>query len=142
MIGIRDLNDLLGSILADYSSLRTLSGKASINSDYFPFVEFDMNRAHLIDDRFVTWKNLKFMLQNTPRVDYDLLLSFAGLDSAAQKETRDALARDKDANEYLLESFCMHSPDERLSLVNKGLSISPRNNGLLKMRRMLTGNRE
>ena len=76
------------------------------------------------------------------RVDYDLLLSFAGLDSAAQKETRDALARDKDANEYLLESFCMHSPDERLSLVNKGLSISPRNNGLLKMRRMLTGNRE
>jgi spermidine synthase len=141
LIGISDLNDLLGSILADSSSLRTLSGNAAINSDYFPFVEFDMNRAHLIDDRFITWKNLETMLRKTKRVDYSRLLSFAGLDSAARAETRGELARDEDANEYLLESFCMHSPDERLGLVNKGLTIAPRNKGLLRMRQMLTGNR-
>jgi spermidine synthase len=141
LIGIRDLDDLLGSILTDSSSLRAFSGKATINSDYFPFVEFDMNRTHLIDDRFITWKNLEIVLRKTKRVDYNRLLSFAGLDGAAEAETRGELARDEDANEYLLESFCMHSPEERLSLVKKGLAIAPRNQGLLRMQQMLTGNR-
>jgi spermidine synthase len=141
LIGIHDLNDLLGSILADASSLGTLSGKAAINSDYFPFVEFDMNRAHLIDDRMITWKNLEIMLRKTKRVDYNRLLSFAGLDSAAKAETRGVLARDENANEYLLESFCMHSAEDRLSLVKKGLTIAPQNKALLKMRELLTGNR-
>jgi hypothetical protein len=141
LIGISDLNDLLGSILADYSSLDTLSGNAAINSDYFPFVEFDMNRAHLIDDKYITWKNLETILRKTRRVDYNRLLSFTGLDSAAQEETRGKLAMNEDANDYLLESFCRHSAEERLSLVNKGLTIAPQNQGLLRMRQMLTGNR-
>ena len=100
-----------------------------------------MNRAHLIDDKFITWKNLEIILRNTRRVDYNRLFSFDGLDSAARDETRGELARDENANEYLLESFCMHSPEERLSLVNKGLTITPRNQGLLRMQQMLTGNR-
>jgi spermidine synthase len=139
LIGIDNLDDLLGSIVADTSSLGTFSGKAAMNSDYFPFVEFDMNRSRLIDDRFITWKNLGFILHNTSRVNYSHLLSFAGLDSATRTGTIDRLARYEDANEYLLESFCMHSADERLSLVNKGLSIAPENQGLKRMRRLLTG---
>jgi spermidine synthase len=139
LIGIRDLNDLLGSILADYSSLRALSGKAPINSDYFPFVEFDINRARLIDDRFITWKNLAFMLRNTQRVDYSRLFSFAGIDGAERTGVLDTLARNRDADEYLLESFCIHSPGERFQIINKGLKIYPDNRGLQRMKRQMTG---
>lgn len=141
LIGIHALSDLLGSILTDATSLGTFSGNATVNSDYVPFVEFDMNRTHLIDDRFITWENLEVMLRNTKRVDYNRLLSFTGLDSTKIVDIRTRLIRNEEANEYLLESFCMHTPEERLSLVTKGLTIAPENQGLLRMRQMLTGNR-
>jgi spermidine synthase len=139
LIGIRDLNDLLGSILADYSSLCTLSGKAPVNSDYFPFVEFDMNRARLIDDRFITWKNLEIMLRNTQRVDYNRLFSFAGIDGLERTGVLGTLAKNQDAVEYLLESFCIHSPEEKFQIIDKGLRIFPDNRDLQRRKRQMTG---
>jgi hypothetical protein len=103
LIGIRNLNDVLGSILADNSSLDRFTENSIVNSDYFPFVEFDMNRSQLIDNPSITWQNLKMMLQNTQRVDYKKLLSFEGLDSTACNTILNELNINKDANDYLLE---------------------------------------
>jgi spermidine synthase len=141
-IGVHDINDLLGSILADYSSLRAVAGSAPVNSDYFPFVEFDMNRAHLIDDQAIIWKCLGTIVRNTRRVDYTRLFSFAGLDEPERSGTLGALGKDQEGIEYLLESFCIHTPGERLQLIDKGLTIAPANRDLLRMRRMLTGERQ
>ncbi len=139
LIGIHDINDLLGCILADYSSLSAVVENAAVNSDYFPFVEFDMNRSRLIDDQLITWKNLGFVLRNTRRADYDRLLSIDGFNDTARAGILSALANEQEANEYLLESFCIHSLAERISLVNKGLKIAPQNQDLLRMKQLLTG---
>lgn len=139
LIGIRNLNDVLGSILADNSSLDRFTENSIVNSDYFPFVEFDMNRSQLIDNPSITWQNLKMMLQNTQRVDYKKLLSFEGLDSTTCNTILNELNLNKDANDYLLESFCVRFPEERISLIKKGLTIAPENQGLLRMTQLLKG---
>jgi spermidine synthase len=141
LIGIGNLDDLLGSLLADNSSLNEFAGKAATNSDYFPFVEFDMNRTHLIDDPNITWENLQMMMRNTQRVDYSKLLSFDTLDTTARSNILGKLANNKEANDYLLESFCEHSLNERISLVKKGLQIAPQHPGLLNTLELFTGNR-
>ena len=136
-VGIQDFNDLLGCIVADYSSLGPFVEAAAVNSDYFPFVEFDMNRARLFGDKMITWKNLGFILHNTQRVDYRRLVTFSGPYEALCAEVLDSLAVIREADEYLLESFCMHSLEERRSLVDKGLKIIPENPDLLKMKEQL-----
>jgi spermidine synthase len=139
LIGIQDVNDLLGCIVADYSSLRTSTDSAAMNSDYFPFVEFDMNRVHLIGDKLITWKNLEVIIRNTQRVDYNRLFSFAGLDQTENTSVLGKLTKDQDANEYLLESFCIHTPYEKFQIINKGLTIAPENLDLLRMRKQMIG---
>jgi spermidine synthase len=139
LIGIYDFNDLLGCIVADYSSLQTTADSAAMNSDYFPFVEFDMNRAHLIGDKLITWKNLGFIVRNTERIDYNRLFSFKGLSDSERTKVFEVLSKNQNANEYLLESFCIHTSDERIQLVNKGLTIDPENQELLKMRKQMVG---
>ena len=141
LIGICDINDLLGCIVADYSSLSGFVKGAVINSDYFPCVEFDINRPHLLGDKSITWKSLGIVLRNTRRVDYARLFSFGGVEEAKRAGILGTLTRKQDANEYLLESFCMHSWEERISLVDKGLKIAPENQDLLRMRQLLTDGR-
>lgn len=139
LIGIHDVNDLLGCIVADYSSLRTAADSAAMNSDYFPFVEFDMNRVHLIGDQLITWKNLGFIVKNTERVDYNRLFSFSGITDSERTKVFETLTKNQNVNEYLLESFCIHTSDERIQLVNKGLTIDPENQELLRMRKQMVG---
>ena len=141
LIGIHDLNDLIGCIVTDYSSLRAIADGAAVNSDYFPFVEFDINRARLQGDQLITWKNLGIILRNTHRVDYTRLFSFAGLGDAERAGVLGTLTRNQDADEYLLESFCIHTLDERVQIVNKGLTIAPQNQDLLKMKHLLGADR-
>jgi len=46
------------------------------------------------------------------------------------------------ADEYLLESFCLHTFEERLSLVKGGLKIVPDHKNLLKVKRILLTGKE
>jgi spermidine synthase len=139
LIGIKGVDELLGCIVADYSSLRTTADSAATNSDYFPFVEFDMNRVQLIGDKLITWKNLGFIVRNTERVDYNRLFSFSGLSDSERTTVLNTLTKNQNVNEYLLESFCIHSSDERIQLVNKGLTIDPENQELLNIRKQMVG---
>ena len=137
-VGVENLNDLLGCIMADDASLKDASESVPINSDYFPFVEFDMNRTRQIGDPNITWENLEFVLRKTHRPDFVRLLSFAAMDTAARDGALGELVKNQEADEYLLESFCNYSRLKRLSLVEKGLKISQGNKDLLRMKKILT----
>jgi spermidine synthase len=139
LVGIHDLNDLMGCIVADHSSLRALSRDAAVNSDLFPFVEFDINRPHLLGDKLITWKTLGFVLKNTRRVDYTRVFSFGKLEEAERAVVLKALAENQDANEYLLESFGIHTPDESMQIIDKGLRLFPENRDLLRFKKQMTG---
>jgi len=138
LVGIHDFNDLLGCIVTDSSSLRSATKAAAVNSDYFPCVEFDINRARLIGDNSITWRNLGTIVRNTARVDFNRLFSFTGVDEAQREKILSALGKNQEAIEYLLESFCIHTPAERLHLVGEGLKIAPENQDLLEMKKRLT----
>ena len=141
LIGVQDFNDLVGYILTDYASLRGVTAHTAVNSDYFPLVEFDINRTRVIGDQSITWKNLGTIVRNTRRVDYGRLFSFAGLNETERDAILGRLDKDLEANEYLLESFCLHTREERLQLIDGGLRIEPENQVLLKMKEMLTADR-
>jgi hypothetical protein len=137
LIGIHDITELLEYLLTDYSSLTAVAAGARTNSDYFPFVEFDVNRAHLVGDQLITWKNLGTIVRNTRRVDYHRLFSFEGLDEKERCRTLERLVKSQAANEYLLESFCIHTLEEKIQLVNEGLRIAPEDQDLLRMKKQL-----
>ena len=134
LIGPRDVCDVLEYALADQSSLGDAVKSARVNSDYFPFVEFDMNRWNIVGDAGIPWKNLAAVLRNTRRVDYTKLLSFDGIGEQERHLVMDRLRQRQSSNEYLLGSHIAQEPAERLRILDEGLRRYPDDEDLLRMR--------
>jgi spermidine synthase len=138
LLGIGDIYELLGNIAAYDSSLCDIAKDASVNSDYFPFIEFDMNRLHSTGDPAISWKNLDAIVSGARPIDFNRLLSFDGVDSTERSRALERLLRDGQANGYLLKSFIAPTPEEKLRIIGNGLLLYPNNQDLLRMRQVFS----
>jgi len=134
LIGARDVFDLLEYVVADQAALAEVARHARVNSDYHPFVEFDLNRWHILGDPAVSRNNLAAMVRATRRPDFGRLLSFAGVSEGDRRTVLDRLARDQGADSFLLESHLALTPDERLRILEEGLRAYPDNADLRRMK--------
>jgi spermidine synthase len=137
-INIEDINHIIEYIFTDYASLKKFTKDAPINSDYYPFVEFDDERRKsllLYPDNPI--KNIELILFGTNRINYSELLSFSGLTEQEIKLIENDLHNKQRANFFLFLNYLTNNPEQRKRYLFKGLLYDPNNLDLLNEQLLL-----
>ena len=137
-VNIEDINHIIEYIFTDYPSLKEFTKDAPINSDYYPFVEFDdERRKSLLLYPNNPIKNIELLLFGTKRINYSELLSFSGLTPSEIELIENDLRNKQKANSFLFLNYLTNDPEQRRKYLFKGLLHDPNNPDLLNEQSLL-----
>ena len=137
-VNIENINHIIEYIFTDYPSLKEFTKDAPINSDYYPFVEFDdERRKSLLLYPNNPIKNIELLLFGTKRINYSELLSFSGLTPSEIELIENDLRNKKKANSFLFLNYLTNNPEQRRKYLFKGLLHDPNNPDLLNEQSLL-----
>jgi spermidine synthase len=135
MIGVESVEDILEFIFAGEDSIKKWAAGAPVNSDEFPFVEFDHNLYRSGFDVYLSWENLYRMMLVMHPADIGALVTFPD-DEVRDRVLADLAVRQR-AVGYLLMSFMYLDRDKNRQAVEDGLGVDPTNIALLHRRDVL-----
>ncbi|MFA5422464.1 MAG: fused MFS/spermidine synthase [Phycisphaerae bacterium] len=129
-IGVHNSKDILTYFVSDEKVLRTIINNYSLNSDYYPFVEFCTDQVVPQNELF-----RKYVLDNRSE-NVHSHINWNGFDGSEKVTYLSEYAKlYETSTNYILLSVASDNYLEKLSYSMQGLSIMPRRGALLQLRK-------
>jgi spermidine synthase len=122
LLNVATVDDAIDFVMSEWRGIAKMTANDVHNSDYYPVVEFDVDRIRQTDTML---EHLELIMSQTPRIDFEEMLSFEGLSDQERESVLERLKLKQRANEFLFKSYAARDYWDSVQAASKGLEINP-----------------